>query len=109
MDYYLIAWKRGFDFSGRSSREAFWMFMLVHFLVTFACIAFDIAFDTWFDAIYSIISFIPMIAAMVRRLHDTDRSGGWVWIFLVPVVGPFWLVYLLIQTKSDNREMEGFA
>ncbi|WP_339355287.1 DUF805 domain-containing protein [Aeromonas popoffii] len=96
---YLLAWRRCLDFSGHSSRKEFWMFMLVHLLVTLMCIALDVGINgmSGLDVGYSVVSILPMVAIMVRRLHDIDRSGWWGWIFFVPGVGPFVLVYLLAR------------
>ena len=48
---------------------------------------------------------LPYLALLVRRLHDTDRSGWWYWISLVPCIGGIWLLILLIQpgTAGQNR------
>lgn len=111
MQFYFIAWKRSLDFSGRSPREEFGIFILVHTLVTIGCIAVDIAMEmtTWFDTIYSVVSFIPMLSAIVRRLHDIDKSGYWGLVFFIPVVGPFWLMYLLVQSSNTHKDGETFA
>ncbi|MCE0495564.1 DUF805 domain-containing protein [Vibrio salinus] len=109
MRFYFLAFKRGFDFSGCSCRREFWMFMLVNLFITFVFIAVDIVFNVEMpDMAYSIVSFIPMLAAIVRRLHDINKSGYWGFIFLLPVIGPFWLLYLLMQpTKMyGNGEIQ---
>ena len=47
---------------------------------------------------------VPMIAVIVRRLHDTDRSGWWYLLMLVPIVGLVVLVFLLLPgTPGNNR------
>lgn len=108
MNFYIEAWRRWLDFSGCSSREAFWMFMLIHSIISIACIVWDINSlkVSWLDAIYSLASFIPMLAAMVRRLHDAGKGAVWLLIFLVPVIGPFWLAYQLAQ-PSEPALMKG--
>ncbi len=60
--FYLLAWRRYFDFSGFSSRKEFWMFMWVHLLVTLMCIALDVRLDdmTWLDMGYGVASAIPV-------------------------------------------------
>ncbi|HBC3994391.1 TPA: DUF805 domain-containing protein [Vibrio cholerae] len=101
---YLQAWKQYFDFSGQTTRDDFWWFMLTHLLVTLTVIGVEIATNNpgWLDLFYSLISFIPILAILVRRLHDTQRSGWWAWVFVIPVIGPFWLIYLLVQPSSSH-------
>lgn len=54
--------------------------------------------------IFVIGSLIPSLAALVRRLHDTSRSGWWVLIALVPIVGGIWLLVLtVLDSHADNR------
>lgn len=111
MNDYFLAWKRSLDFSGCSSRKECWMFLLVHTLVTIGCIAADIALNmtTWFDTIYSVISFIPMLSVIIRRLHDINKPGYWVLVFFIPIIGPFWLIYLLTQTTNTFVDGENLA
>ncbi|MDO6762310.1 DUF805 domain-containing protein [Agarivorans sp. 1_MG-2023] len=97
MNFYILAWQRYFDFSGYSTKQEFWMFMLIHCLICLALIVLAIAVPNaeWLDTAYNLVSFIPMVAAIVRRLHDTGKPGWWSWIFVLPIAGPFILVYLL--------------
>lgn len=107
MNQYLVAWKRAFDFEGRSPRDAFWLFILIHLFITVLFIVIDITAQMhWFDTSYGILSFIPFLAAIVRRLHDTGKSGYWGLVFLIPAVGPFWLTYLLAKPSTDHRNLE---
>ncbi|MCG9679856.1 DUF805 domain-containing protein [Vibrio sp. Isolate23] len=98
MHFYWLAWKRGLDFSGHSSRQEFWVFMLVHVVVSLVFIAVDVSLSlSSFDVLYSIASFIPIIALVSRRMHDIGKSGYWGLVFFIPALGPFWLTYLLVQ------------
>ncbi|MGF1788091.1 DUF805 domain-containing protein [Photobacterium swingsii] len=87
------------------------MFLLVHTLVAIGCIAADVAMNmtTWFDTIYSVVSFIPMLSVIVRRLHDTNKSGYWGLVFFIPIVGPFWLIYLLAQSTNTHLNEEALV
>ncbi len=100
---YLSGWRQYFDFSGRAHRQEFWMFMAVHFILSLLAITLDIwMLSGWFlDLFYSIVTLCPMLAIIVRRLHDAGHSGWWGWIFLLPIIGPFWLIYLLCKHSED--------
>lgn len=79
------------DFSGRSSRKEYWLFMLMGFV--FGLIPF-------LGFIWSVIAFVPNIAVTVRRLHDTGRSGwNWLWC-LIPIFG--WII-LLVFCCQDSQ------
>jgi uncharacterized membrane protein YhaH (DUF805 family) len=56
-------------------------------------------------ALYGLAVLLPSLAVEIRRLHDTDRSGWWILIGLVPVIGGIWLLVLLCLagTPAANR------
>jgi uncharacterized membrane protein YhaH (DUF805 family) len=86
------------EFSGRARRKEFWMFHLVHTLVTFgnAALVYMVAymvdspkartFMLWAYGMYCATTVLQAIAVGVRRMHDTN-SEGW-WLFL-PIFGWF--------------------
>ncbi|WP_199555627.1 DUF805 domain-containing protein [Sandaracinobacteroides hominis] len=102
-------------FSGRASRSEYWWFYLFTFLVFFALTILDmVAFGynpedpTSYPKLVLIglvAIFLPMLSAAIRRLHDTDRSGWWYLIGLVPIVGGIVLLIFLILkgTEGANR------
>lgn len=55
--------------------------------------------------LWSLIVFIPALAVVIRRLHDTDRSGWWILISLVPLIGGLvlFVFYLIEGTRGPNR------
>jgi len=56
------------------------------------------------EFVYSIAVFIPALAVTVRRLHDTGRSGWWLLLFLIPVIGFIVLLVFYCQdSKPDNQ------
>lgn len=89
MHWYVLAFERYFDFSGRSRRKEYWMFVLVNMLLGFGLMIGDALLGLFsvrlglgvFGALYSVVALIPSWAVAVRRLHDTDHSGWW---FLAP-------------------------
>lgn len=112
MNYYLEGLQRYFDFGGRATRTQFWMFVLFHIGILLAVSTIDnlLGLDDAtgsriFLRLYILASLIPGIAIAIRRLHDTNRSGWWLLISLVPVIGGIWLLILYIQDSypTDNQ------
>lgn len=103
-------------FSGRASRAEYWWFYLFGVIISWiAAIPYYIAlFATCADDVilYQIPMYIvglafllPNLGVTVRRLHDTGRGGGWIFISLIPLIGAIWLIVLLCQESQpgDNR------
>lgn len=98
-------------FGGRASRAEYWWFYLFYTVAYVVAIVVDSIAGTPF--IFTIITIaaliVPAIAAGVRRLHDSDRSGWWYLVALIPLIGGIWLLVLLVQvgTLGPNRYGEG--
>lgn len=90
-------------FSGRATRSEYWFFTLFYSLVIFATFWLSIIFDYEFIAFLSVAIWLalllPTISVLVRRLHDTGKSGWWYWISLVPFVGIVLIVFLCQQSE----------
>ncbi|PMG28724.1 hypothetical protein BCU94_16120 [Shewanella sp. 10N.286.52.C2] len=104
MDWYIKVLKQYFDFSGRARRKEYWMFGLINLIFCIVLMLADQALGTVFIySLYSIAVLIPGIAVSVRRLHDTDRTGWWLLIGLIPLVGIIaLLVFFCLDSKEDN-------
>lgn len=108
---YFIMFKRYVGFRGRSSRREFWWAMLFHTIVTLIIVIVDSAvFRRYRDPqgllvqIYFFATLLPLIAVQVRRLHDTNKSGWWVLLSLVPVLNIVYIVWLATGgDKGGNR------
>ena len=122
MKWFIKAFRQYADFSGRASRQEFWMFVLFNllFAMAWALVAglltgllgdsFDhdsdrLIFMYKLIAIYYAVTTVPAMAVGVRRLHDTGRSGWWMLVSLVPIAGGIWLILLMCLDGSagDNR------
>ena len=113
MQWYLKVLSQYADFSGRARRTEYWMFVLFNVIALTILTIVDYATGLTFGqgglgvlgAIYALAVLIPGIAVQVRRLHDTDRSGFWWFLNLIPLVGPIVLLvfYCLDGTPSANR------
>ena len=108
MNYYKEAFQRFADFEGRSRRSAYWYFVLFNFLAAMAAAAIDALVGyPIFYIVYALAAFIPGLAVLVRRLHDTGRSGWWFWIVLVPIVGAIVLLVFLCTDSSPGENQYG--
>jgi uncharacterized membrane protein YhaH (DUF805 family) len=96
-------------FSGRSSRSAYWWWILFYVLVVIAASILDAAIGTGVIAILVWLGFfLPNLAVLVRRLHDTDRSGWWVLIGLIPLIGAIVLiVFACLDSGPPNKHGQG--
>jgi uncharacterized membrane protein YhaH (DUF805 family) len=87
------------DFSGRASRSEYWWFFLFIVLVG---VATSLVSD-FVSAIFLLVTLLPSLAAATRRLHDTERSGWWQLVCLVPVVGVVVIIVFLAQKGSAHE------
>ncbi|HEX8527822.1 DUF805 domain-containing protein [Allosphingosinicella sp.] len=122
MGYMIMPLKRCFDFSGRSRRREFWMFVLFLLVVAMALMIVDSQLGlggsatssyrsdsngleasfaltggvlTW---VFLALMAVPLVAAAVRRAHDQDKSG---WLVLIPIYN---LILMFIEgTRGPNR------
>jgi uncharacterized membrane protein YhaH (DUF805 family) len=101
MNSYIKAMKNYAVFSGRSSRSDYWLFTLFYLIFSAVCWVLDGVMGNYVALVFSLVHIIPGLAVQVRRLHDTDRTGWWALIMLIPVVGFIILLVFLCQ-KSDE-------
>ena len=98
-----VCYKKFFDFSGRASKSEYWWFQLYGIIIYVLLFVFQGDLALLFS-ILSIANTIPLWAAAVRRLHDTDKSGWWVLISAIPFIGLFIFVLLMSDgSKGKNR------
>lgn len=111
MNWYLDVIKKYAVFSGRARRKEYWMFFLFNMLFAFTTGIIDralgISFDgTWygpFYTLYALAVLIPSLAVAVRRLHDVNKSGWYLLINLIPIIG--WII-VLIKLCTDSTPGE---
>jgi uncharacterized membrane protein YhaH (DUF805 family) len=101
--------KSGFDhyvkFDGRASRPAYWWWFLFAILVAIAASIIDAAIGSFgvISGIAGLALLLPGLSVAIRRLHDTDHSGWWVLIGLIPIVG-FIVLLIFYLRQSDPGE-----
>lgn len=101
---------RYFEFSGRSARSEYWWWTLFVVLV-------NVTFNMLMSAglsdsaqmivvavvlVFSVATLVPGLAVSIRRLHDVGRSGWWMLLLLIPLIGMLVLLYFAVQ-PSEGR------
>ena len=104
---FVDAIKSGFNnyvnFQGRARRSEYWFWFLFTFLLSIVASIIDGIFGIYLVAGLALLATIlPSIAVGVRRLHDTGRSGFWLFIALIPLVGA---IVLIIFYVSDSQPL----
>lgn len=97
------------DFNGRASRPEMWYFMLfslgAHLLASFLDILLFGRALTDIGPLYTLTFLaliLPTLAVNVRRLHDTDRSGWWLLLYFLPLVGAILLIVWWCQPANPS-------
>ncbi len=113
MNWYLEVLKKYAVFSGRARRKEYWFFNLFYFIIFIVLAFVDGMTGTLspevgiglLTGIFILAMIIPAIAVSIRRLHDTDRSGWWIFISLIPLIGGIWYIVLMVLdgTSGDNK------
>ena len=88
-------------FSGRARRSEYWWFSLFTMLVYIAAVAIDAVLGVQVVTVIAALGlFLPGLAVLIRRLHDTGRSGWWFFIGLIPLIGG---IVLLVFAVTDSQ------
>jgi uncharacterized membrane protein YhaH (DUF805 family) len=105
IDYYVRAFQKYSQFSGRATRAEYWWFYLITIGVSFLLGILDGLLNTPFGLIYFFASLIPTLAIQIRRLHDVSKSGWYMLLNFVIIIGWIWLLILNIldSTPGDNK------
>lgn len=105
MEYFIDAFRKISDFSGRTNRKEYWMFVLIYFIFYVGVVVVDALLNTvLLAAIFTLVMIVPSISITTRRLHDTGRCGWWQLIYFVPLVGLIvMLIFLCQDSEEDNQ------
>ncbi|MFY8107869.1 MAG: DUF805 domain-containing protein [Bacteroidia bacterium] len=113
MKYYIKAFNNFSNFNGRARRKEYWMYLLFNLIFALVAIILDNAFGLAFESIgygviyllYSLITFIPSLSVSVRRLHDKSKSGWYLLLAIIPIIGGIVLLFIL-AADGDPGENE---
>ncbi len=114
MEWATLPLKRYMQFDGRSRRKEYWAFFLLMLAAYVVAGILDgiLGMGAMIGGLYGPLSLlaalffvIPSFAVGIRRLHDTDRSGWWILIGFVPLIGALVLIYFFILegTRGSNQ------
>lgn len=112
MKWFLECFKKYGVFKGRARRKEFWFFVLFNCIVSIILTTLQGGRGSISDVfspvlalsvIYSLAVLVPGLAVTVRRLHDTNRSGGWIFISLIPLVGAIILIVFTVQDSTPGE------
>ena len=113
MNYFSDALLKYGDFGSRTKRRDYWMFILFYLFLSSMARVLDLVLGfglglglgfslvSWF---FSLATLIPLIAVTARRLHDMSRSGWWMLLGFVPLVGLIILIIFLSQKSQANNQ-----
>ncbi|MBU1573876.1 MAG: DUF805 domain-containing protein [Alphaproteobacteria bacterium] len=96
---------------GRARRAEYWWWVLFTIIAGIILGGVDMIFfgvpelTGPTSGLFSLATLLPGLAVWVRRLHDVNRSGWWVFLILIPLIG--WLVLVIWAvtkgTSGPNR------
>ncbi len=99
-----------FSFEGRINRQPYWLFNVALVVVLGITSAIEMSIGDTEPGVLSVgfmfFSWWPSLAIQVKRWHDRDKSGWWVLINLIPVIGVIWAIVengFLTGTEGNNR------
>jgi uncharacterized membrane protein YhaH (DUF805 family) len=110
-EYFVRGFKHYADFNGRDTRREFWMYELFCMIITAPLYVLSV-FSHDLIVLYClwiIASVLPSTAIAVRRLHDVDKSGWWILIDFIPIVGIIVLIVFLATAGNTKGNMYGDA
>ena len=110
MGWYFTVLRKYAVLAGRARPKEYWMYMLISAVVVLVLGIINGLMGADVPALpmyYSLAVVLPSLAVTVRRLHDTDRSGWWLVILLVPIVGA--IVFLVFMATPGGEMANRFG
>ncbi|MDO6610696.1 DUF805 domain-containing protein [Shewanella sp. 1_MG-2023] len=115
MDWYIKVLKNYINFKDRARRKEYWFFVLFNLIAGIVLGLIDnmtgtLSPETGYgllSGIYSLLVFLPGLGVTVRRLHDSGRTGWWILIGLIPLIGALVLLYFLVSDSEQETNQYG--
>lgn len=101
--------RRAFDFNGRSSLREYWMFIfavvLIKILLRILAVALPIL--GILSTLFGVLVLIPSISVTARRLHDINKSGWWLFIWCIPLIG--WIIGFIWSLRDGDKGSNAYG
>lgn len=113
-----LFWSRTYDYKGTSSRREFWwgifgnaiiMLLLITLLLVSLFYSsqklnpFSISMIILFS-LFCLIELLPSITLIIRRMHDIGKSGFYIFVLFIPIIGFVWYIYLVTRPSDYYRD-----
>lgn len=96
-----LFYNRYTDFNGRSTRAEYW-YVVLYLLIVGVILGLFGKFGMWLTYIFALVNLVPNIAIAIRRMHDIGKSGWWILISLIPVIGTIWYIILCVTPSKPE-------
>lgn len=103
-EWYVIPFQKYVEFTGRARRKEFWIFTLVNFVISVLLTVIGLEF---IGTLFGLAILLPGIAVGVRRLHDIGKTGWWLLIGFIPLIGLIVLIYFYVQEGDSGPNEYG--
>ena len=110
MNWYLTLMTQKYaSFSGRARRTEYWMFFLVYFVIALVIGVVEglLSIGGYLTGIFALVHLLPSLGVTVRRLHDTGRSGWWILLSFIPIIGALVLLYFMVISGEPQDNAYG--
>jgi len=117
MSWYIQVLKKYAVFSGRARRKEIWYFVLISYIISTVLWWIDSLIGTYqidnlwtiyvLFSLYGLAVLLPSIGVSIRRLHDTGRSGWWIFIGLIPLIGAIILLVFFVTDSQPGTNQYG--
>lgn len=112
-----LFWTRAFDYKGHTSRSEFWWGVLGNAIIMVILLALLIVSLTLFTpqinpfsgimialfALFCLVELLPSVTLIIRRMHDIGRSGFFIFVLFIPVIGYVWYIYLVTRRGVPDK------
>lgn len=115
MNWFMTVLRKYAVFEGRARRREYWFFVLFYILISVVLAVVDRMLGTYVEAygmgalgaLFCLGLLIPSIAVGARRLHDTGRSGWWLLVGFIPVIGVIVLIVFFVLDSQPGTNAYG--